>query len=170
MTQVRQNRTLKSASGAARGAVAGSPAYNNDMRRVVITGPPPIQILDVVGPLEVFANASGYAIEIATPDDEYQLRTNRGFSLTNAIPLRELSGPIDTSDHLRRSGGRERGVRRLLCRLGEECGGTLQTCCVDLYRRLPPGGSGTFGRKTSRNSLGFLRPFGARVSEGRGLP
>jgi transcriptional regulator GlxA family with amidase domain len=66
------------------------------MRRVVITGPPPVQVLDVAGPLEVFANAPDYAIEIATPDEDSQLRTNRGFSLTNAIPLRDLSGPIDT--------------------------------------------------------------------------
>jgi transcriptional regulator GlxA family with amidase domain len=66
------------------------------MRRVVITGPPPVQILDVAGPLEVFANASGYAVEIATPNGDHQLRTNRGFSLTNAISLSDLSGPIDT--------------------------------------------------------------------------
>jgi transcriptional regulator GlxA family with amidase domain len=66
------------------------------MRRVVITGPPPVQILDVAGPLEVFANASGYAVEIATPNGDNQLTTNRGFSLTNAISLRDLSGPIDT--------------------------------------------------------------------------
>jgi transcriptional regulator GlxA family with amidase domain len=66
------------------------------MRRVVITGPPPVQILDVAGPLEVFANASGYAVEIATPNGNNQLTTNRGFSLTNAISLRDLSGPIDT--------------------------------------------------------------------------
>ncbi len=66
------------------------------MRRVVITGPPPVQILDVAGPLEVFANASGYAVEIATPNGDHQLRTNRGFSLTNAISLCDLSGPIDT--------------------------------------------------------------------------
>lgn len=66
------------------------------MRRVVITGPPPVQILDIAGPLEVFANASGYAVEIATPNGDCQLSTNRGFALTNAIPLCDLSGPIDT--------------------------------------------------------------------------
>lgn len=66
------------------------------MRRVVIIGPPPVQLLDVAGPLEVFANAPDYQVEIATPEDDNQLRTNRGIALTGATPLRELSGQIDT--------------------------------------------------------------------------
>jgi putative intracellular protease/amidase len=66
------------------------------MRRVVIIGPPPVQLLDVAGPLEVFSNAPGYHVEIATPDDERELRTNRGISLTGALPLGETTGPIDT--------------------------------------------------------------------------
>ncbi|MGH9652903.1 MAG: hypothetical protein ACRD6B_05485 [Bryobacteraceae bacterium] len=36
-------------------------------RRVVITGPPPVQILDVAGPLEVFSKAEGYDVTIGTP-------------------------------------------------------------------------------------------------------
>lgn len=66
------------------------------MRRIVISGPPPVQILDVTGPLEVFSNAPGYRIEIATPDDSHLLRTNRGISLTNATAIQNISGPIDT--------------------------------------------------------------------------
>jgi transcriptional regulator GlxA family with amidase domain len=66
------------------------------MRRVVIVGPPPVQVLDVTGPLEVFSNVPGYKVEIATPDGDHQLRTNRGFSLTDAIPIQDVSGPIDT--------------------------------------------------------------------------
>jgi transcriptional regulator GlxA family with amidase domain len=67
------------------------------MRRVVIVGPPPVQLLDVAGPLEVFATAPDYQVELATPEGENQLSTNRGgIALTGAIPLREVSGPIDT--------------------------------------------------------------------------
>jgi transcriptional regulator GlxA family with amidase domain len=66
------------------------------MRRVVITGPPPVQILDVAGPLEVFSNADAYEIQLATPDGGTTLRTHRGIDLGNALPLAQITGPIDT--------------------------------------------------------------------------
>ena len=66
------------------------------MRTVVITGPPPVQILDVTGPLEVFSNAPGYEVRLLAPDGERSLRTNRGISLGDATPLGEFSEPIDT--------------------------------------------------------------------------
>jgi transcriptional regulator GlxA family with amidase domain len=66
------------------------------MRRVVITGPPPVQILDVTGPLEVFSNAPGYELQLLAPNDGNTLRTNRGITLGNAVPLAECTGPIDT--------------------------------------------------------------------------
>jgi transcriptional regulator GlxA family with amidase domain len=66
------------------------------MRRVVITGPPPVQILDVTGPLEVFAHAPGYTILLGSNDGSRQLETSRGFALTGALPLSELTGSIDT--------------------------------------------------------------------------
>jgi len=66
------------------------------MRRVVMTGPPPVQILDVSGPLEVFSNAGGYEIELITPESGTTLRTNRGIDLGNALPLASCTGPIDT--------------------------------------------------------------------------
>jgi transcriptional regulator GlxA family with amidase domain len=53
-------------------------------------------MLDVAGPLEVFSTAPDYRVELATPDDKHELRTNRGISLTGAIPLREITGQIDT--------------------------------------------------------------------------
>src|ERR1700693_4464267 len=65
------------------------------MRRVVISGPPPVQILDVTGPLEVFANAPGYSIEVAA-DGSRALETSRGLAPSGAIPLQDISGPIDT--------------------------------------------------------------------------
>jgi transcriptional regulator GlxA family with amidase domain len=66
------------------------------MRKVVITGPPPVQILDVTGPLEVFSNAPGYDIQLANPGLERTLKTNRGVMLADATPIADVQGPIDT--------------------------------------------------------------------------
>jgi transcriptional regulator GlxA family with amidase domain len=66
------------------------------MRKVVIVGPPPIQILDVAGPLEVFSNAPDYEIQLANPGLERSLQTNRSLILAQATPIADLHGPIDT--------------------------------------------------------------------------
>jgi transcriptional regulator GlxA family with amidase domain len=66
------------------------------MRKVVIIGPPPVQILDVTGPLEVFSNAPDYEIRLANPGLERTLQTNRGVVLADAIPIADVHGPIDT--------------------------------------------------------------------------
>src|SRR5580700_4035406 len=66
------------------------------MRKVVIVGPPPVQVLDVTGPLEVFSNALGYEIQLANPGLERTLQTNRGVTLADATPIAEVQGPIDT--------------------------------------------------------------------------
>jgi transcriptional regulator GlxA family with amidase domain len=66
------------------------------MRKVVIVGPPPVQILDVAGPLEVFSNAPGYEIQLANPGLDRTLQTNRGVVLADATPIAEVQGPIDT--------------------------------------------------------------------------
>jgi transcriptional regulator GlxA family with amidase domain len=66
------------------------------MRKVVIVGPPPVQVLDITGPLEVFSNAPDYEIQLANPGFERTLQTNRGVVLADAIPLAEVRGPIDT--------------------------------------------------------------------------
>ena len=66
------------------------------MRKVVIAGPPSVQVLDVAGPLEVFSNVPGYEIRLANPGLERSLRTNRGIVLADAIPIAEVRGPIDT--------------------------------------------------------------------------
>jgi transcriptional regulator GlxA family with amidase domain len=66
------------------------------MRKVVIVGPPPVQVLDVTGPLEVFSNAPGYEIQIANPGPERTVQTNRGLVLGDATPTTEIRGPIDT--------------------------------------------------------------------------
>ena len=66
------------------------------MRKVVIAGAPPVQILDVSGPLEVFSKAPGYEVQIGNPGPDRCLQTNRGVSLTGAAPIEEINGPIDT--------------------------------------------------------------------------
>jgi transcriptional regulator GlxA family with amidase domain len=66
------------------------------MRKVVIIGPPPVQVLDVTGPLEVFSNAPDYEIRLANPGLERTLQTNRGVVLADAIPIADINGPIDT--------------------------------------------------------------------------
>jgi transcriptional regulator GlxA family with amidase domain len=66
------------------------------MRRVVISGSPPVQILDVTGTLEVFSNAPGYSVEVGAPDGSHSLKTNRGIALSGAIPIQDISGRIDT--------------------------------------------------------------------------
>jgi transcriptional regulator GlxA family with amidase domain len=66
------------------------------MRRVVISGPPPVQILDVTGPLEVFSSAPDYQLTMGSPDGGDVLRTSRGIGLTGAVPLDTITGPIDT--------------------------------------------------------------------------
>jgi transcriptional regulator GlxA family with amidase domain len=66
------------------------------MRKVVIVGPPPVQVLDVMGPLEVFSNAPDYEIQLANPGLERSLQTSRGLVLAEAAPIASVHGPIDT--------------------------------------------------------------------------
>lgn len=66
------------------------------MRKVVIVGSPPVQVLDVTGPLEVFSNAPGYEVQLANPGMERTLGTNRSIVLGEATPIAEMRGPIDT--------------------------------------------------------------------------
>lgn len=66
------------------------------MRRVVIVGQPPVQVLDVAGPLEVFSSVSGYDVQIGNPGSGSTLQTHRRFALTDALPISEITGSIDT--------------------------------------------------------------------------
>jgi transcriptional regulator GlxA family with amidase domain len=66
------------------------------MRKVVIVGPPPVQVLDVTGPLEVFSGVEGYDVVIGNPGKERALQTHRKVALTDAVPIAEIKGPIDT--------------------------------------------------------------------------
>jgi transcriptional regulator GlxA family with amidase domain len=66
------------------------------MRRIVISGPPPVQVLDVTGPLEVFSNLPDYQVVVVASDRSAQLQTNRGIHLAGAVPRDSVIGPIDT--------------------------------------------------------------------------
>ena len=66
------------------------------MRRIVITGPQPVDMLDIVGPLEVFKFAPEYEVLVASPKGTTELQLNHGFKLSDAVPFTELVGPIDT--------------------------------------------------------------------------
>ena len=66
------------------------------MRKVVIVGPPPVQILDVTGPLEVFSNVPDYEVQLGNPGSEHHLQTSRGQALSPATPIADITAPIDT--------------------------------------------------------------------------
>lgn len=66
------------------------------MRRIVITGVPPVQILDVTGPYEVFSHIAEYQILLANPTGDNFLPSHRGLSLSGAVPLDQIEGKIDT--------------------------------------------------------------------------
>ena len=55
------------------------------MRKVVISGPPPVQVLDVTGPLEVFSNVPAYQVQIVSSDGTDHL------VLTGHTPVRRES-------------------------------------------------------------------------------
>jgi transcriptional regulator GlxA family with amidase domain len=65
-------------------------------RKLVIVGPEPVHVLDVTGPIEVFSNAEGYDFAIATPGHRRTLQPNRRFALSDAVPIKEITVPIDT--------------------------------------------------------------------------
>lgn len=66
------------------------------MRRIVISGPQPVDMLDVAGPLEVFKLASKYEVILARPGRSSRLELNYGLTLSDAVPYSKLVGQIDT--------------------------------------------------------------------------
>src|SRR5258706_576859 len=66
------------------------------MRRIVITGPQPVDMLDLVGPLEVFKFAPEYEVAVASPEGTTDLQLNHGFKISDTVPFTNLAGQIDT--------------------------------------------------------------------------
>jgi len=80
------------------------------VRRVVFLAIPPVQILDLTGPFEVFARCGGYRVELASSNGSGLVASSSGLTLTGARHYRDLRGPIDT---LMLPGGD--GAEELLC-------------------------------------------------------
>jgi len=66
------------------------------MRRIVITGPQPVDMLDLAGPLEVFKFAPEYEVAVASPEGTTELQLNHGFKISDAVPFTKLAAQIDT--------------------------------------------------------------------------
>src|SRR5258707_1264644 len=66
------------------------------MRRVVFAAIPPVQIVDLTAPYEVFARAGGYRVELVSPDPRGLVDSSCGLTLSGATDYRDLKGPLDT--------------------------------------------------------------------------
>jgi transcriptional regulator GlxA family with amidase domain len=66
------------------------------MRRVVFAAVPPIQILDLTGPFEVFARCGGYRVELVTTGPGGRIGSSCGLCLSEAGDYRTVRGSIDT--------------------------------------------------------------------------
>jgi transcriptional regulator GlxA family with amidase domain len=66
------------------------------MRRIIVTGVPPLEIQDFSGPLQVFSQCDGYSVEIVSPERDGSLATNFGLKVDGGVSFRKVSGPVDT--------------------------------------------------------------------------
>lgn len=66
------------------------------MRHVVFLAVPPVQILDLAGPFEVFARCGGYRVTLATTAPQGGVGSSCGLQLANAVDYRRVRGAIDT--------------------------------------------------------------------------
>jgi transcriptional regulator GlxA family with amidase domain len=66
------------------------------IRRVVFVAVPPVQMLDVVGPVEVFARCGGYRVELVSNRSRRLVRGSSGLVVGEAHHYRHLRGRVDT--------------------------------------------------------------------------
>src|SRR5258708_8988371 len=66
------------------------------MRRIVITGPQPVDMLDLVRPLDVFNFAPEYELAVASPEGTTELQLNHGFKISDAVHFTKLPAQIAT--------------------------------------------------------------------------
>lgn len=66
------------------------------MKRIVFVAVPPLQILDLTGPFEVFARCGGYRIDFVSARRSATVATSCGLSLSGASYYASLRGRIDT--------------------------------------------------------------------------
>ena len=80
------------------------------MLRVVFAAVPPIQIVDLTAPFEVFARAGGYRVELVSNAPQGLVGSSSGLTVCGAKDYRKLRGEVDT---LLLPGGD--GAEELLC-------------------------------------------------------
>src|SRR5262245_2109770 len=66
------------------------------MRRVLLTGIPPLEIQDLAGPLEVFSRTDGYQVEVASPFPDGSMGINAGLQIGGGVFYKKVTGPVDT--------------------------------------------------------------------------
>lgn len=66
------------------------------MKHVVFLAVPPVQILDLTGPFEVFARCGGYQVTLATTAADGSIASSCGLRIADAVPCWRLRGPFDT--------------------------------------------------------------------------
>jgi transcriptional regulator GlxA family with amidase domain len=66
------------------------------MLRIVFAAVPPIQIVDLTGPFEVFARAGGYRVELVSNAPRGLVRSSSGLTVCDAMDYRKLRGDVDT--------------------------------------------------------------------------
>jgi transcriptional regulator GlxA family with amidase domain len=66
------------------------------VRRVLLTGLPPLEIQDLAGPLEIFSRCEGYHVEIASPHADGSMGINAGLKVGGGVFYKKLTGPVDT--------------------------------------------------------------------------
>ena len=64
------------------------------MRRIVFVAVPPVQIIDLTAPYEVFARAGGYSVELFSTAP--QVTSSSGLVVAGARDYRHLRGAVDT--------------------------------------------------------------------------
>jgi transcriptional regulator GlxA family with amidase domain len=85
------------------GASGVAPCHGSDtlchtraVRRVLLTGIPPLEIQDLAGPLEVFSRSEGYDVEIASPRPDGGMGINAGLRVGGGAFYKNVTGPVDT--------------------------------------------------------------------------
>lgn len=66
------------------------------MKRIAFVAVPPLQVLDLAGPFEVFARCGGYRVELFSVRDDGIVATSCGLALADARHYSRLRGPVDT--------------------------------------------------------------------------
>lgn len=74
---------------------ANSARSDVSLRRVLFVAVPPVQILDLTGPFEIFSRAGGYKVELAS-SEVGTITSSCGLSLGAGAYFREVGGQVDT--------------------------------------------------------------------------